>query len=317
MVDVHYTNGVIAVKEKSLLGDKLLRLCETTAEDAFRALVESGFGSGAEAASSFDAELLCNAEERALDDFIREYAPSEAIAKYLLLPRDYHNAKALVKAERLKSDAENLLAPDGILAASEIADCIKNGEYAKLGRELGGAVEEALLAEEIEGAEVGAIFEKALFLELSAVCKRHGVLKELLQGRVDRINLLTAYRSTEREFAEKLYLAGGKLKTEQLSRVFEDAEKAAHAFDGTPYAQFSELCREAKEKGLPFTEAERALESYEAEYFRAKRYELERSQPFLYYVFRRRAEIANARVVLVCLNAGLEERDIKKRLRAM
>lgn len=43
--DVIYTNGVIAAREKYLLKEKLLRLCEGKVEDAFRILLESGYGS--------------------------------------------------------------------------------------------------------------------------------------------------------------------------------------------------------------------------------------------------------------------------------
>ena len=47
-LDVAYTSGVIAVREKYLLKDKIFRFCESTAEEVFRALLENGFGGGAE-----------------------------------------------------------------------------------------------------------------------------------------------------------------------------------------------------------------------------------------------------------------------------
>ena len=68
---------------------------------------------------------------------------------------------------------------------------------------------------------------------------------------------------------------------------------------------------------IPLTEAEREAASFETEFFAAGKYDLERNQPFLYYVFRRRAENANVRIVFVCLQAGMREGEIKKRLRAM
>ena len=83
-IDVIYTNGVIAAQEKYLLKDRIFKLCEGSAPEAFRVLSESGFGSGAAAESAYDFEKLVTAEERALDDFIREYAPSQAEAVYLL-----------------------------------------------------------------------------------------------------------------------------------------------------------------------------------------------------------------------------------------
>ena len=315
MLDPVYTNGVIAVKERSLLGDKILRFTEMTAEEVLRALQEGGFGSGAE---STEGEALCEAEERSLDSFIREYAPSKTELGFLLSPRDFHNAKALVKSAKLNSDAEKLLAPEGLVPAADIATAVSKGDYALLNGELSSAVKEALENEELTGAETGAIFDIALYRHLYALCKWRRVLKKLLAGRADRLNILTAMRATDREFAEKLFVGGGTLGKKQFDLIFsEDEDVRAKALDNTPYGGFYALCLEAKEKGLPFTEAERALESFEAEHFADRRYELEGREPFLYYVFRRRAEIQNVRIILVCLNAGLSAQEIKRRLRAV
>lgn len=315
MLDPIFTNGVIAIKERLLLGEKLLRYTELTAEEALRALRESGFGSGADGQ---EGEALILAEERSLDSFILEYAPSSKELEYLLSPRDFHNAKALCKAKKLNTDAEKLLAPQGLVKIDELSAAIDGGDFSALDADLGGAIKEALENDDLTGAEVGAIFDIALYNHLISKCRHSSILKKLLSGKADRLNILTAMRSNSREFAEKLYVRGGKLKTADLAKLFDDnREKAENALKGTAYAEFYKLCFEAKEKGLPFTEAERALESYEAEYFAAKRFELEGKQPFLYYVFRRRAEIQNVRIILVCLNAGLKAQDVRKRLRAV
>ena len=57
------------------------------------------------------------------------------------------------------------------------------------------------------------------------------------------------------------------------------------------------------------------LESFETDFFAEKPYELSGQGTFLYYIFRRRAENENVRIVFVCLRAGLSEAEIKKRLR--
>lgn len=315
MLDPVYTNGVIAVKERLLLGEKLLRYTEMTAEEVLRALRESGFGSGAEGSES---EALILAEENSLDGFIREYAPAARELAYLLSPRDFHNAKALCKAKKLNTGAEKLLAPEGLVKIADLTKAIDEGDVSALDKELGNAITQALASEDLSGAEVGAIFDIALYKHLGAKCKFSLLLKKLLAGKADRLNILTALRSPDGEFAQKLYVGGGKLKSAELEKLFdENADRAEKALNGTPYEQFYKLCYEAKQKGMPFTEAERALESYEAEYFAEKRFELEGKQPFLYYVFRRRAEIQNVRIILVCLNAGLKPQDIRKRLRAV
>lgn len=319
--DAIYTNGVIAVREKYLLKDKLLKLCEGKAEDAFRILAESGYGNGAEAESVYGYEALTEAEERALDGFIREYSPSDSERAYLLAPRDFHNAKALLKAKYLGSEADKMLAPEGNVSVAELSRCIESGELSALGKALEGAIKEAeavLSVENASGAEVGVVFEKAMYAYLSEACGKNGVLKKLLAAKADMSNILVSFRSDDIANAKKAYVAGGKLTEKQLEKLFdEDPEKAERALEKTPYAKFAKLCAEAKRAGLPLTEAERIRDSYETDFFVGRKYELEKNQPFLYYVFRRRAETANVRIIFVCLLAGMKEQEIKKRLRGL
>ena len=322
--DLLYTNGVIAAREKYLLKDKIFKLCDSGAEDALRAVSESGFGKGAEAASVYEYEKLVSADEAAIDGFIREYAPSRAEAAYLLSARDFHNAKAAVKARFLNLSTENMLAPSGLIPAEQIVSCVNSGEYSSLGGVLGAAVKEAAAlfseenSKEASGAEIGIIFEKALYKHLHEACARNGLLKKLLTTKADMTNILTALRSSEEEYAAKCFVTGGKLTEKQLASLFEeDSEKALKVFKSTPYYEFVKKCIADKAAGLPLTAAERICESYETEYFTAKKYELQKSQPFLYYVFRRRAENANVRILFVCLLAGMKDSEIKRRLRAI
>ncbi len=322
--DLLYTNGVIAAREKYLLNDKVLKLCDSGAEEALRAVSESGFGKGAEAASVYEYEKLVSADEAAIDEFIREYSPSRAEAEYLLSPRDFHNAKAAIKARFLNLSMENMLAPAGLIPVEVIVNCVNSGEYEPLGSVLGEAVGQgvSLFSDEdnaeVSGAEIGIIFEKALYKHLHASCAKNGLLKKLLTVKADMTNILTAIRSDKEENAAKSYVPGGKLSENQLASLFEeDAEKAAKVFKGTQYYDFIKKCLSDKAAHLPLTSAERICESYETEYFTAKKYELQKNQPFLYYVFRRRAENTNVRILFVCLLAGMKDSEIKRRLRAI
>ncbi len=318
-----YINGVIAAKEVNLLGDKISKLCDMTAEDAFRAVSESRFGTGAEAVSVYEYEKLLFADERDLDTFIREYAPTNAEKAYLLSPRDFHNAKAVFKARYVECDLEKMLAPEGLLSVEEIMRYIEEGNFKPLGKELSFACEKAatLFSEKnavVSGADVGAIFEKALFTRLKSACARNLTLKMLTAKKADMTDILTALRSKPPEYAANNYVLCGKLKPAQLEKLFvEDSEKAAHALDGTGYEKFLEICLEDKKNGLPLTRAELIRDNLEIDFLAERKYELKRTQPFLYYVLRRRAENANLKILFVCLLSGMNESDIKKRLRAI
>lgn len=328
--DVLYTNGIIAVRERELLKDKILKLCEGGAEEAFRMLTDGGFGKGAEAVSAHEYEKLLSADEAELDEFIREYAPANAEREYLLSPRDFHNAKAAVKARYLNLSAEEagpLFAPDGIYTAEQIVSAVKNGDTSALNAELAEAIKQAaeLFEEnsegeterEVAGAEIGIIFDKALYAHLSKACGRNLFLKKCIAAKADMTNILTALRAQTPEYAADNYVCGGNLKENKLNKIFgESGAVNENALDGTSAEEFYKTCLKQKNAFLPMTEAERGLDSLETRLLAGHKYELKRSQPFLYYVFRRRAENANLRIVFVCLLAGMDERAIKNRLRA-
>lgn len=323
-LDVGYTNGVIAAREKYLLKEKVLRLCELSTEEAFRMLLESGFGGGAETATSvYDYEKLIAAEEEKIDAFIREYAPSEREKAYLLASRDFHNAKAIVKARYLQTGTERMLAPEGVLSVAILTEAFETGDFAAVRAvnvDLATACERAveIVAEEApSGAAIGEIFEQASYTYLYGLAKRNATLKRLLLAKADMTNILTAARSADAETAERQYLPIGRITHAQLNALFEDRERAIAAFEKSPYAAFVQAVLVSKEKGLPATEAERIRDGYEATYFAAKKYDLEKSEPFLYYVYRRRTECANVRIVFACLLAGAKEAEIKKRLRGI
>ena len=324
-LDCVFTTGVIAVKEKNLLKEKLFRLAEMTTEEAFRALIEHGFGGGAETASSpYEYEALISVEEKDSEAFIREYAPTKETAAYFLSPRDFHNAKALLKAKYLSLSEEKMLAGEGLIPISLLTSCVVSSDFSpleELNSELKSACEEAvkLFEEEmVSGAQIGLLFDRASNQHLLRVLKRNRLLKKFIVRKTDMINILTALRSKDSQQAEKYYLLGGELLKEKLAVFFgENEEKILAEFSTTPYSNFVKACVEAKQKGVPYFIAEKMLAGFETECFSARKYELKSEQPFLYYVLRRKIENANVRIVFAGKLAGLTETEIKKRLRAL
>ena len=322
MYDVQYTNGVIAVREKNFLGEKLLRICEMQPADAFRFLLDSGFGVGAEGVTgAHDFEKLVKLEESRLDAFIREYAPTKAELAYLLLPNDYHNAKALTKAKSLGVSAENMLTSEGLVSIKLLSSCVEENNFTALEEypQLKLALEKAceLLETEKDGAKLGLIFDKAMYENLWTALKGRKFLRGLLSEKADMTNMLTALRSEDAETAKDSYLSHGKLTEKQLEKLFEtDVEKTKKYFKSTEYADFALVCLTAKEKGVSLSEAEKVRDSIDVEYFAKRKYELKKSEPFLYFVYRKKVELSNVRIAFVCLNAGLSENAIKARLRS-
>ena len=321
-IDVAYTSGVIAVREKRLLKDKIFRFCELTPEEVFRALIENGFGGNvATATGVHEFEKLIDCEEEQIDEFIREYAPSNVEEKYLLLPRDFHNAKALIKAKLTGDNVAKMLLPSGLIKIETLTACLQSGDFSAIEEicpPLKKVCEETLSLshEECSGAKIGANFARVEYEYLQEVVKRRSTLKKILTAKSDMTNILTTFRSGDPDIAKENYLPTGKLPEKSLLTLLSEDEQAIKdTFAKTPYTQFVDECLRAKGKGLPFTQAEKTRDEYDCEYFALRKYALEKNEPFLYYVYRRKAECANVRIVMVCLMAGLGEQDIKRRIR--
>lgn len=320
--DLLYTEGVIAVREKYLLKDRILRLCEMTAEDAFRSLLEYGFGGGAETASSIhDYEKLIEREEALLDEFILDYAPSRAESVYFLSPRDFHNAKALLKAKLLGEDAEKMLASRGLIDVETLSACVKSGDYTVLSafpklKEVCQQVENAVLAgQTLSGKEIGLRFERATYQYLLDGCRFSAFLKRSIQSKMDMTNLLTAFRATDDEDVKVSFIEGGRLRLSDVLAVRGDGWREGKAYK--TYPEFLQLCILAKERGLPLTLPERYRDGFDVEKLHENRYELKRNEPFLYYVLCRKAENANVRIIFALQLLGASEQEMKKRLRGV
>ncbi len=316
-IDVSFTDGTIAAKERYLLKDKLLRMCEMSAEDAFRVLKESGFGGGA-AQNVGEYEKLVAADSDEIDRFIREYAPTKAEREYLLSPCDYHNAKAIIKAAYLKRELAPMLAPDGLIAVSDMRAAIEGADCSAFPEELKSAIKEALAylspdGEQKEGARLGIIFERALYMHLKRVCAANPTLRKLVAIKADLTNIITSVRSRNVEEAEAQWVEGGTLKPAELAPLFKEDYKSA--FISSPYSAFIDGIKSVKGAKSAMTAAENYRDSYDLIYLAKNKYELQGAQSFLYYIFRRRAENANVRIIFACLLNGVKDRDIKARLR--
>ena len=107
-----------------------------------------------------------------------------------------------------------MLAPEGLISVAELVKCLENRDFSRLGKNLSEALtkaEELLSAEDVSGAAVGVLFEKALFAHLQENCRKNKVLKKLLTAKADMSNILTVFRSSDKENAVKAFVSGGQL----------------------------------------------------------------------------------------------------------
>lgn len=313
-----YITGVCKSSETKLIGEqKLIRMAETKSlEDAFSCLKESSFGGG-EFCEAENFESLISTEEKLLCDFVREYAPNDMIENFCLAPLDFYNAEVAVKCNFLKREPSGYYGTFGLYTAEKIQK-ILDGEQKDVIPELVSAINQAkqLLGSGAGGMMVGNIFAIKKFEYLLKITKG-SYLFDIVKRSIDAINISVALRCDDLQTAKQSLIPMGditdrrvnaliSLKKEQIQKEFKDDERLkALALQAVS----------AKLSGEPFVALEREYLSYGAKRMIDSRFtELEGTNPFMLYYFKRKNEIACVRTILTGKANGLDSDKIKQRL---
>ena len=309
-----FSNGVIKSREKFLLGDKIARLADSSAEEAFGLLKESGFGGDAHAENISQAEKMVRAEEVLVNDFIKEYAPDPKTQAFLLAEYDFHNAQAAIRCKYAGADESKIYAPEGNLSVDALKAAAEKGEYSSLPKEVGDAMRDAAAlfeGDKASGLDIDCVFRRRQYeyMQRNAASKP---LKKILSASADAANVSTALRGRDEKLAEKSFLKGGKLSLEDIktlcSATFQEIE------DGD-FPEDVKVAARSAAKGKPLTEFEKNTDDFALILLNETRYDMRGSEPFITYIMRRRAEIRNVRIIAVSLAAGIPSAQIKSKIR--
>lgn len=315
---IDFINSICASRSQGLLGEqRLIRMAEAESlASAFDVLRESAFG-GEINYSSAEYERVIESEEKALNAFVKEYAPSDEIEGYCLAPYDFYNAEVMVKCEKLGLSYEEYVGPIGAFSLEELQLLVKGKEQAIFPKELVRAVKEALLILEENGGgmAVGVIFVRAKYEYLTRIVKT-GYLKEIISKEIDGLNLCSAIRANDVDLAISQYVHGGKLTVEAIKAIALRDKKALKLLLSSD-CWIKDIALQAIDianSGKPLVETERQLNGLSASRMLAGRYtESGGTYPFMLYYCRRKNEIACVRTALTGKANGLLAEEIKRR----
>lgn len=315
---IEFINAVCASRTKKLVSsERLRRMAEAESlQVAFDILRESAFGG--EATYSYrDYEKLIESEENLLCEFVKEYAPSDEIENYCLVPNDFYNAEVMLKSKLSNLDYNNYVQSLGIFSLKQLEDLVEGSNDKVYPKELVKAVQEGKVAFEKGGGgmAIGAIFAREKYAYLKRIVKT-GYLKDLLVKKIDCVNLCVALRAGSEELAFAQFIGGGSLTEDQLKALISlDLNKIKAQFENHHLKEVALQSVNAISKGQPLVETERFIASIEAERLIAGRYtEQTGTYPFTLYYFKRKNEIACVRTLLTGKANGLDAEQIKRRL---
>lgn len=315
-----YSSARIRALERTLLNrDALERMLEAdSAADAAKVLAEYGYselGNGDMQA----VERAIAASRLSTFSLVREISPNPEIINVFSIKYDYHNIKALIKAQAVGADASRLLINAGRVDADKLTVFLREMDYSALAPTMAQACIQAreVLSRTKDAQLADFILDRACFEEISACAQNSG--SEFLQGYVrlmiDVTNLRSLIRAIKQgkspEFLASAIIPGGNVSVEATAVSQEIVSKFS-----------SPLLEEAAQAGVAslsgdssFTVFERLCDDALMKYIQGARYVPFGDAPIIAYLAAQESQISLIRILMAGKLQKLPTSEIRDRLR--
>lgn len=320
--DYLFISTYLRAREKNLLtAARMDRMIDAPSEEeAAKVLQEIGYG---EFSATSDRELsaaLASEREKLFADLYR-FVPDKAVVDVFKVKYDYHNIKALLKAQAMGLKGDHLLLDAGRVSTEQLQRAITDGEYDLLPRELANATREAseVLSTTADPQLADFVLDRAYYAEMLASAKRtrSKFLTGYVRTTIDAANLRSAVRTLRMrkgaDFLKKVLFEGGEVDTGKIitaamggniedpfrsSALRAAAEAGAQAAQGGSLTKFEKVCDDAvtaaaaKAKNVPFGE-----------------------EAVIGYLVAKEIEFTAVRIIMSSRMAGINGDIIRERLR--
>ena len=306
-----------AMENRLLTRERMDRMIDARdTSEAMKVLGECGYGEGA----SLDAVL---AQARA-DTFrdMEAAATDHRLVEIFQLKYDYHNAKAILKAQAMGVPAERLLLPGGRYDGKELLEGWQREDLRGCSEIFRKAMDraKAALAESRDPQQADVILDRACYEEMARLARE--LESDFLMGyvrlSVDVANLRTAIRvhrmGKEGDFLRQVLLPGGSVSEQTVAAA--RGEALGEVFRSGPLAQAAELGAKLTQPGSgALTAFEKACDDAVTAYLSAARRVPFGEQTVVGYLYARELELTAIRTIFAGRAAGLDGDTIRSRLR--
>ena len=318
--------AAIACREKFLLTqDRIERMLDCkTVVDAARVLKELDYDEKfATTGTEYDGALSRELEK--IYELVVSMAPDETYFDVLLYQNDYHNVKALLKAEFLGVDADEYLLDAGSYHADELKAMVFGRRYSDMRDEMARGIREVLesFGTTQDPQVVDLIIDKACFRDMNSMVAELEMdfLKEYLALKIDTINLTTFARAREmkgsRSFFSTIFIENGNIDENVFLKGYD--EPLEHFADRLEVYGLHHVAHEGfrmlKKTGR-FTALEKLSEDLLLASVESAKYVAYGIEPLFAYLVAKESEIKTVRIILSGLHARLSTDEIRQRVRA-
>ena len=323
-IDYLFISARVKAMENGLLGrERMEQIMEARSdEEAVKLLQESGYPEfSASKPEEMDAALSAVREETLAD--LLGCAPDPRYLDIFKLKYDYHNVKAILKAEAMGVDSDRMLTDLGRIPAQALKEAVKNSDFTELPPLLASAVLEAreVLGTTRDPQLSDIVLDRWSYRDMADVAERtdSSFLRGYVRAVIDAANLRTLVRTLRMgknaDFFKGVLLEGGDIGGAEILAV-----SAANGGGLVELYAPTEL-RGAAEAGAaalaggPLTEFEKLCDDAVSDYLAGAKYVAFGEAPLVGYLAARETEYMNLRILLTGRASGLPPEVIRSRLR--
>lgn len=291
-------------------------------EEAAKILTDCGYEdmSGMDAAGINEA---LNAHRTAVFKELAQLCPEKNYLDIFAMRYDYHNAKVLIKAEAMNSDAAVLMSDSGRFPAEKLRKLFYAGSTVSLPEIFGNALKDARQMLESTGNPQLAdfILDRAYFAEMTEAANgtQNSFLQEYVRLLADCANLKSAVRTLRLKKGKAFLLDAlndsGSVRADKIASALSP-DGILSVFGGTALSSAAALGAEAAAGGT-LTAFELACDNAVNAFLKRARRVNYGSEPLTGYIAAVENEITAVRMILTGRLAGVKSDVLRERLRDM
>ena len=270
---------------------------------------------------AMDAALSA-AREATLAD-LAEGLPDPRYLDLFKIKYDYHNAKALLKAEVTGVSADRMLMDMGRVSAAALAAALRERDLKNLPETLSAAVAEAreVLDTTRDPQLADIVLDRWCYRDMAELAAEAGsaFLQGYVAAQVDAVNLRTAVRTLRMgkgaEFLRGALLEGGTFSPEAVEKAASGGGAGLRDLCGTTRFRAAAEAGSDALNGGSLTEFEKLCDDAVEDYLAGAQYVPFGEAPLVGYLAARETEYTNLRIILLGRAAGIDPAVIRTRLR--
>ena len=292
-------------------------------EDAGKLLQEWGYPQlDPRRPEAMDAALSAVREATLAD--LAEGTPDARYIDLFKVKYDYHNVKALLKAEAVGTAPDRMLMDMGRVPTAVLKEAVRTGELDELPAMLASAVAEAreILDTTRDPQLSDIVLDRWMYADMAALAEdtNSDFLRGYVAVQIDAANLRALVRTIRMgkspEFLRGVLIEGGEIPTDAILTLSANhGSGMSEVYGPTRFAAAAEAGTEAL-RGGALTNFEKLCDDAVGDYLSGAQYVPFGEAPLVGYLAARETEYTNLRILLMGRGAGLPADVIRSRLRA-